>query len=194
MSMEKLKAYNEQLKYLNLMVCPLNETEELILPKDESIVVTVKDIRDYLEQLSRGIRKYVVIETQQSFTVVRLVDNASTKAVYKMFDDDKKDDIPQDDITQRVEHLQRIVKRYFESDLDKLINMSSIISQTMVDDKVIPYSYLQRCTSTLPLFKRYRSGATNALKTALLKMCDDGLLIAEKATKYGSLAQVFKVI
>ncbi len=54
------------------------------------------------------------------------------------------------------------------------------IPPAMSQNGIVPRVYLQRCSSSLPLFNNHRMGAANALDSTLRTMCDNGHLMEVK--------------
>lgn len=76
--------------------------------------------------------------------------------------------------TKQLQLLVKLVKRFVTTPWPELAKVAGDKMQPLHAEKIIPYSYLQRNTSTAPAFKKDRLGATNALKRALKTLEERG--------------------
>lgn len=84
---ERAQAKSQQMTELKSAILPLEENQTIHLPIDESIVLTLEDIKMYLNSVSKSIKRYAVFFRGDKFSVIRLADNLDLRSVYE--DDDK---------------------------------------------------------------------------------------------------------
>lgn len=189
---ELMEAYNCQMLHCIKQAQSLNEGSTTILDKFEGLVVTYKAIRKCLTDMSKGQPRYVVTETETSFSITRLVNYADIESAYSLIEPVSSSAKQSNDMTEPIELIKKLLDRYVSSELDKVQKYAPNVTQVMFSDKVFPYSYLQRNTSTAPCFKR-AGPPTAVLKRSIYEMVESEYIEEVPKGKYGVTALLFKI-
>lgn len=195
MSIEKITNYSLQIAMLKTNMNDLEENKSFVIPKDwPGLVLTFNSIKLYLTSISKKELKFVVTENPEQFIIFRLTDNASCEEAYRQ-SSPVNEVSPSIDMDNQVDYIRRLLNRYQESTQAKANKMSSNITHAMFSDCVIPYSYIQRNTSTVSMFKKDVKGSTNALKAVISHMVGaNDIEKVEKPDMYGTHAALFKIL
>jgi len=93
--------------------------------------------------------------------------------------------------------LVKLIKKFVTASWDEVKKVAGESSQKLHAERIIPYGWLQRNTSTTPAFKNDRQGATNALKRTLKTLEERGEIQAMQKsvlmTKFGTGAQAYAI-
>lgn len=161
--------HNAQLLQLKSILPSLNENTSIELDKYDELLLTYNDIKEYLSELSKQDKRYIVIENPFSFIVNRLADNASVKRNYEIVSNETSN--PE---ILGVNEILRICDRYNDYPIEKLTVYG--ITKELKESNLIPYSFFQRTLSATVLFRKYHKGPTVLLKTCLDKLVNTGRL------------------
>lgn len=187
MSRELINLYNQQMGLLNKTIESLQETQSIELDRFDGLILTKKDIELYLFSMSKGPKRYVMIYDTASITVIRMVDHVDVSQVYKLI-------TPDDGIPMRgpKEFLCGQLNKYLMSDWVQTRKVCKLINAKMFADKVIPYSWMQRNTSSAPIFKRM-GRPTEVLQKTIGDLIEEGILLYIDTNIYNTGAKLYKI-
>jgi len=98
---------------------------------------------------------------------------------------------------KQLQLVTKAIKKYVMSAWSEVEKSAGEKNRTLHAERVIPYSYIQRCTATAGPFKNDKIGATNALKRTLKTMVDSGDLQqmqrADLVKKFGTYAEAYAI-
>lgn len=168
-----LTQFNSQMKYIVGIVETLQVNDKTSLAKMDGIVVTFNDIKMYLDVKSKASKKYVVTETETEFIIYRMIDNIDIRSIYEKIK--PKPEFKGGDDTQ-IRLLYKIALKFGNIDLEtaKIYGYEKHFSE-FVKDKIVPYGFLQKNTSSVACFKNTPEGATKTLQNALSVLCENGV-------------------
>lgn len=172
---EHLARFNAQMGYIVGIIETLEENNTAILPKSDTIVVTYFDIKQFLDNKSKGPKRFIVTESENEFTIHRMIDNVDIKAIYAKI---APEPITIEDRQQKqIEMIYKTALKFATISIESAKSYcNSEYFEEFVKEKIVPYVYFQRSTSAAPLFKNDPKGATKSLQIALNKLCENGIL------------------
>lgn len=99
--------------------------------------------------------------------------------------------------TKQLQLLTKLIRKFVTSPWKDLEKVTGEKFAPLHAERIVPYSYLQRNTSTAPAFKKDRMGATNALKRAIKTMEERGdiqqMQRSVLMTKFSTTAQSYAI-
>jgi len=169
----------------------LAENESIVAPKDDSMLLTGKDIKSYLTMNSKNTKRFVLVETESTYEIVRMIDNTNNDAFYSKLN-------PQPvETTDNETKVRILIDKYLVKDYASMANIDTRLTSKMKNDRVITYSYLQRNTASVSSFKRTTLGATGTLRKIIEKLIKEGTLVvlmrADTLRNYDTGAECYKI-
>jgi len=188
MKNEAFFAYSKIIALLNSSVEKLGNGEIFALEK--SIVgsdLRYADIRIYTDTISKGSKRFVVMENDFTFDIMRVECNCNLKKMYELL---KPEQNPGLDHARDI--VLRLLNVYLDSSWMKAKSISNCIDAKMFDDKVISYSWLQRKTSAISLFKNC-GNPLELLRFTVAELVKSGGLAEVDGFKYKTNAKLYRI-
>ena len=167
---ERQLKLSDELGEIEKLITEMEVGISFVSPPKEMIVATKSELRYFLDKHSLAIKKFAIVENELDFTIHRLTDRFDLASFYET-------DIMKDVVNETaIDTLKRICKKFLDSDVSVIKKIAPIVTEHMKNDRAIPYTYLQRYTSTNKAFKNSKIGATDTLKFAIDSLITEGYM------------------
>jgi hypothetical protein len=155
---------DNELQSLAIALNTLNETQEIAPYPVNQSTLTYAILRAFLDSKSKGAIRYMVAEVNGHFVIRRMTNNFDIESAYLEMDKGS----PPSSIEDRKAKILRLCNKLItEGHAKHAATLGVDLAKKLEGTRFIPYTFLQKSTSSVGIFKNHPAGATAALKEAL---------------------------